>query len=238
MNSNHCNPQDVSDELLNAFVDDELDAAEKSRLLNCMAKETGAKVRERICQIWQVRELVRSACPQNNSLPPPVKITFIRQYSQILFGGILLAIALAAGWILHSNQKPTIVTNIVTANRVTEKVLLHLTSSNRALFNIALNETEALSNSKDSSGNPVQVELLVDKGGLNLLRSSISPYAARIKAMRVHHNNITFLACNNTIQKLRKTGANVELLPQVSVVPSAHELIIARIKDGWTYLKV
>ena len=239
MNIEQCNPQNVSDEMLNAFVDDELDAADKSRLLNCMAKEAGAKVRDRICQIWQVRELVRSACPQNNTLQQsPVKVTSFKQYSHLLFGGLLLALALATGWILHGHQKPVVINNMVTTHRVEEKVLLHLTSSNHKLFNIALEETEALSHGVDLAGNPVQVELLVDRGGLDLLRSSVSPYAARIKAMSAQHNNITFLACNNTIQKLRKTGANVQLLPYVAVVPSAKELIVARVQEGWTYLKV
>jgi intracellular sulfur oxidation DsrE/DsrF family protein len=230
---NICKSNEVGDELLNAFVDDELDAAEKFRLLDCMSSDTGAQLRERVSQIWQVRELVRSACPQHKtSTPAKTKILPVKWSS--LIGSLILFSAIAAGWFLQTKPHE----NDAAANILKSKVIIHLSSGENKLFNIALNETEALSLNKDSFGNPIQVELLVDGAGLNLLRANVSPYARRINNLNRDHGNIAFLACNNSIVKLQKTGAHVTLLPHVNVVPSARELIMARIHNGWAYLKV
>ncbi|MCX7194177.1 MAG: hypothetical protein NTY60_11275 [Proteobacteria bacterium] len=238
MNTEKCKTLEVSDELLNAFVDDELDAAEKTRLLNCMASNAGARLRERISQIWQVRELVRSACPPQKVLLRPDRISLWKRHRHAMASGLVLSVAIIMGWFLHAGLRTAPGLHMAAGQTIEGRVILHLTSSDQEQFKVALNETEALSQSRDGRGNPVQVELLVDRGGLNLFRANTSPYAERIRTLGREHANISFLACNNTIEKLRKTGANVELLPHVAVVPSAKELIMAKVQQGWMYFKV
>jgi uncharacterized protein len=240
MNTEYCNTVKVSDELLNAFVDGELDAAEKARLLNCMASDASAQLRERVCQLWQLKELVRSAYPQQKESVPPSKrnVSPLRRYRQALAAGLVLAMGAAMGWFSHEGLESPADLNLMAMQMAEGKVVLHLSSADPERFNAALNEAEALSRGRDRLGHPVRVELVADEGGLTLLRADVSPYAERIRTLGKNHGNLAFLACNNTLEKLRKSGTTVELLPNVEVAPSAKELITARVQHGWTYIKV
>ncbi|MDD5296842.1 MAG: hypothetical protein PHU46_08010 [Rhodocyclaceae bacterium] len=231
-------PSAVSDELLNAFVDDELDAAEKTRLLNKMAEDTG--LRERVCQLWQVKELLRGAYPlqanpagrnKRTGLPPG-------RYGRALAAGLMLAVGSAMGWIAHSEHDGRGGLQLSARQMAEGKVILHLASSDPDRLKVALDEAEELSREHDKSGKPVQIELLANDAGLALVRADTSPYAERVEALIKAHGNLSFLACNNGIEKLRTAGVEVRLLPHVAVAPSALDQIMMRLQQGWTYVQV
>jgi intracellular sulfur oxidation DsrE/DsrF family protein len=232
---------EVSDELLNAFVDNELDAEEKSRLLNHMVEDASGQLRERVCQLWQLKELVRSAYPQQeNALSPPNKRsgTNFGRYSQALAASLMLALGAALGWFANEGQGTSAGQNLAARQMTEGKVILHLASSDPGKLKAALDEAEEMSQRRDRTGSPMQVELVANEGGLTLFRADVSPYARRIETMNKTHENITFVACNNTIGTLRKAGVDVRLLPYVEITPSVVDEILRRVQHGWTYVKI
>jgi intracellular sulfur oxidation DsrE/DsrF family protein len=230
--------REVSDELLNAFVDDELDAAEKARLLNRMAESPG--LRERICQLWQIKEQVRGAYPLQGAPTKGRKnlASPLGRYSQALAASLVLAVGAALGWIAHDEQGGRAGLHLTERQVAEGKVILHLASSDPDRLKATLDEAEALSQEHDKSGRPVRVEVLANGGGINLLRASVSPYAERVESLAKQHSNLSFLACNTAIERLRENGADVRLLPHVAIAPSALDQIMMRLQQGWTYVQV
>lgn len=232
----------VSDELLNAFVDDELDAAEKARLLELMSADDG--LRGRVCQLWQVKELMRSAWPAPAaaaaSHPPTQPFSRLGRWGQALAATLVLAIGASAGWLVHGDREPAPLAGIQLDTRKMDegRIIIHLASGDPDRIQAALDEAEELSRSRDRMGRPVRVELLANAGGINLLRTGGSPHAERIAALQKAYRNLSFTACANAMEQMRLKGVDVRLLPEVEVAPTALDQIMMRLQQGWTYIQV
>ncbi len=65
------------------------------------------------------------------------------------------------------------------------------------------------------------------------------PRSARIRGLQAAHRNLRFLACGNTIRRLRyEKELQVELLPEVMVVSFALDQVDERLQEGWIYIKL
>lgn len=230
--------REVSDELLNAFADNELDAEEKARLLDLMVANPG--LRARVCQHWQLKELVRGAFPPAAAALPPKRGFSSRLRGMALAASLLLTLGVSLGWMVRGNGvQPSVPGLALNAAQVgAGRVILHLGSSDPDRIKAALDEAEHLARGRDLSGRPVQVELLVNGDGLDLVRADVSAFADRIASLNAAHHNLKFIACNNTIEMLRLQGVNVDLLPDVTVAPSALGEVMTRLRQGWTYIQV
>ena len=231
--------REVSDELLNAFADNELDAEEKERLLNLMVADPALKAR--VCQHWQLKEMVRGAFPLPASAAlPPRRAPGGRFRLLALAASVLVTLGVAAGWFARGSEdarlQPALALNAAEVGA--GRVILHLGSSSPDRVKAALDEAEHLARGHDLSGKPVQVELLVNGDGLDLVRADVSVYADRIASLHASHHNLKFIACNNTIEVLRAQGVNVDLLPDITVAPSALGEVMTRLRQGWTYIQV
>ncbi|HUT40951.1 MAG TPA: hypothetical protein VM011_06365, partial [Gammaproteobacteria bacterium] len=102
----------------------------------------------------------------------------------------------------------------------------------------ALDDAEQLLASYKEHPELVQLEVVANAEGLKLLRADTSPYPERIRRMALQFNNISFLACNRAIEKLRMNGIEVNLLPEARVIPGALEEIVDRLQQGWVYIRV
>ena len=235
MNSDH----DISDELLNAFADGELDADEKAYLLDRMTADPALKAR--VCQHWQLKEMVRGAFPlPTPAALPPRRFGGRRWRGMALAASLVLTVGAAAGWLVHGREaalpQPTLALNAAEVGA--GRVILHLGSSDPMRLKAALDEAEQLARGVDLAGRPVQVELLVNGDGLDLVRADVSAYSDRIATLHASHHNLQFIACNNTIELLRSRGVNVDLLPDINVAPSALGEVMTRLRQGWTYIQV
>lgn len=230
---------EVSDELLNAFADNELDAEEKAHLLDLMTADPGLKAR--VCQHWQLKEMVRGAFPLPSSATlPPRRFTGGRTRGLALAASLLLTLGVALGWAVRGHESAQTPSSLAfnAAQVGAGRVILHLGSSDPHRIEAALDEAEHLARGRDLSGRPVQVELLVNGDGLDLVRADVSAFADRLASLHAAHHNLKFIACNNTIELLRLQGVNVDLLPDVKVAPSALGEVMTRLRQGWTYIQV
>jgi intracellular sulfur oxidation DsrE/DsrF family protein len=75
--------------------------------------------------------------------------------------------------------------------------------------------------------------------GLALVRVETSAFADRIQLLQREFDNLTFAACQNTIDRLRnEQGIIVRLLPGVVVIDSGMAELMRRQNQGWTYIQV
>jgi len=239
---------EISQEQLNAFIDGELDQTEKDRLF--VALDGNPELAQRLGALRAVKEMVNHGYAEP---PPAPRSKRPRRFAvpHYLAAGIVLVLGLAMGWMgrgwsspprpvqfaqNHAGMLRPISLAGVTAD--TRKIVLHLDSDQPVKLKTLLDDVDYLLRHQTTQGRPVQVEVIANNYGLDLLRADITPYAARIDDLAQHHANISFVACGQTMHRLTKEGVKVELLPQVRVAPTAIGQIINRLQHGWTYIKV
>jgi len=235
--SNH--PEPVSQEMQNAFVDGQLDAAEWTAMLERIGGD--ADLRREICELRTTKDMVRSA--YGGLAPRARRLTATGGWRGWGMAATLV-IAVAAGWVAHGlvdsgRNWSGAVQRAAALPAVSEnRVLLHVASGGDKTLAGALDEVEDLLRVARASGRPLQVEIVANSQGLDLLRAGVSPQSARVEALRREYPNLAFLACNRAIERLNEHGIRVELLPGVHVVSSALDQVVKRLQGGWVYIRV
>ena len=239
--------QTISDEFLNAFVDDQLDPAEKSRAFELVEQDETLKAR--VCELRELKERVQHAY-LNPPLPSrTTKKTWLSGAlcRQALAASLLLAIGSFSGWFAHNWTGATSDRDIMRLLQTVQrndigadphKLMIHVGNANPVRLSTALDEAENLLASSKRANRPMQVEIIANGGGLELLRAGSSPYAQRIALMREKYPNLELTACGQTLRNLRAKGVDVRLLPNTGVARSAVDEITLRLQQGWGYIKV
>lgn len=247
--------RNISDEHLNAFVDNQLDADEKSRIL--LAINADETLNRRACELRRLRELVQHA--YDTPPPSPPRQSFSgrgKTWRQITAASLLLALGGTLGWFSHAQQAQPLelqamyldeekafqtakLNQAPIAERSERKILLHISSAEPDKLERALDTAEELLTTYEKLRQPIELELVANAGGLNLLRADTSPYAERIRQLQWQYENLTFLACQTAMDRLRREHASTpELLPEAIITPSALEEILNRLQQGWMYISV
>jgi intracellular sulfur oxidation DsrE/DsrF family protein len=119
------------------------------------------------------------------------------------------------------------------------KVLIHLARDDDAQLGQALDDIEGMLKYYRETRQRARVEVVVNGGGLKLVRMDTTAFAGRIQRLQHEYDNLTFAACQNTIDRLaREQGIRVRLLPGVITIDSGMAEIMRRQHQGWTYLQV
>lgn len=119
------------------------------------------------------------------------------------------------------------------------KVLIHLARDDTEQLRQALDEIEGLLKHYRETRQSARVEVVVNGKGLELVRIDTSAFAGRIQRLQRDYDNLTFAACQNTIDRLaREQGIIVRLLPGVVTIDSGMAEIMRRQNQGWTYVQV
>lgn len=228
----------VSDELLNAFADNQLDGAEKAALLERLAADDA--LRAKVCETWHLKELVRSAHPQPAARTRDNRKSWHLFWRMPLAAGLLIAFGAASGWFAHDEYDRSWIPGpeMEAIRSHGNRVVLHLVSDEPVQIEAALRKAEQLAKARDRSGGPIQVEFVANGTGVHLLQEAGSPLAQRVVAMRKTYTNLRLIACNEAIERLHEKGEQVTLLPDVDVVSSAVSQIAIRMGQGWRYLQV
>ena len=119
------------------------------------------------------------------------------------------------------------------------KVVIQVNSAGAIHHRQALDEIESLLRHYRDTGVNARLEVVINGDGLNLVRADTSPYAERIERLLQKYENLTFAACFNTIERLkREQGVTTRLLPGVIVIDSGVAQIMRRQQQGWAYIQV
>ncbi len=239
--------QTVSDETLHAFVDGELDLAESEKLIAAMRGNEA--LAQRVCNLRSLKSMVQLAY----ALPPHAgsakggegKTAFRRSVQRCVYACLILVVGLGAGWSLLGLETSAPLASWERANAVTlaaqadpGKVLLHIDNSAPDKMLDVLDEAERYLNQAEAQGRAMQLEILANSRGLDLLRAGYSPHAERIAKMRQRHANLQFIACGQSVARFAAEGERVVLLPAAQTAPTAIGEIVTRLQQGWTYVRI
>ena len=242
------NDQNISVEYLNSFVDNELDSDEKSELFEKLGHDGALK--EQVCELRDLKEKVRHAyhqLPVRSGSFAKKQPSYFRRIQSLAACLLLLLAGGASGWVIAGGADSKSGTKMVRLLQTIQgsvvvsepdKIIVQVSNSNPVRLKTALDETENLLETYKRSHRPLQVAIIANDSGVNLLRTDVSPYAARLRSMKAKYPNLTFLACNQTISKLRKAGVIVKLFPNTVIASSALEEINKRLLLGWDYVRV
>lgn len=240
--------KDLSDDHLNLFIDEELDTDELNEIRHAVMEDK--ELRERVCQLKAVRELIGYAY---SDVPGPDYDSPQAKKSNSFFGraiaaSVTLVIGVFLGWeTYHYSPQSTddisaentfqYVANHVAVDHTNRKIILHIDSGDLQVVNAALNEADHLLATYKKANVPMKLDVVTNKGGINMLRPGVSPYVERIQKM-IQNEDVSFFACERSVAKAHKReGIEIKLIPGVDSDKSARDLIPDRLEKGWVYIK-
>jgi len=238
----------VSDEILHAYIDGELDVAESEKLIARMREDT--ELAQRVCALRSLRSMVRLAYAEPPLAGRQARAVPRRHFMQrCAFGCLVLLAGLGGGWALRGLDAQAVATapallpgdiQVVSLRQHADpnRIMLHLDSAAPGKMQAVLDQAERLLDDAERQGRAMQLEVIANSRGVDLLRAGHSPYADRIAQMERRHANLQWVACGQSIARLRSDGEVVTLLPAARTAPTAIGEIVTRLQQGWTYVRV
>jgi intracellular sulfur oxidation DsrE/DsrF family protein len=265
-----------SDEFLNAFVDNQIAAEEKSRAYIEIGQDEN--LNRQVCELRKLHDLVQLAYQNPPTSPLRQHGTERTRRARMRFG-VAASFLLILGVLFGTQTKLLLTTNapetvsatpiempqaapvsppkqatlatpvnsaaVMPVDRVADgkpsnnKVLIHIAYDDALRLSQSLDEVESLLRYYRDSRQDARVEVVINGKGLELVRVDTSAFANRIQDLQKEFDNLTFAACQNTIDRLkRERGILVRLLPGVIVIDSGMAELMRRQNQGWTYLRV
>jgi len=165
------------DQILNAFVDGQLDIETSESIINEMDKN--ASVREHIYQLRRAKDLMRlgfSNPPLSFDVTAPIEKSRWHHIALSLAASLTaIAISLGSGafGFYYAKHKQVAVSEITQSENPqnAERILLHISESDTENF---------LQSHKNNAG---QIAVVANAGGLDLLRAGTSPFEKQIRNM-------------------------------------------------------
>ncbi len=239
---------EINEDTLNLFIDEQLASDEMDQIRQALLSDE--KLREKVCQLKAVRELVGYAYTEvpASKYPAVVKPPSGSLFARAIAASVTLVIGVIVGWSTYQyspNAANAIsaentfqyVANHVKVDHTRRKIILHIDSADLQVVNAALNEVDNLIATYRHANTPMQLEVVTNKSGINILRPDISPYVGRIQKL-IDDDSVSFYACERSIKKAsRKEGVEVVLMPEVKKDKTAREIIPRRLEKGWVYIK-
>ena len=237
---------DISDDKLNLFIDDQLDAEEMEEIRQALLDDK--ELRERVCQLKAVLELVAYAYTDVPKSRYSDDAGTASMMWRSMAASVVLAVGVLLGWMTYEYSPTAInavsadnafqyVANYVQPDEKERRIVLHIDSGDIGIVNAALKEADHLVTTYRKANIPMKLDVVTNKGGINILREDMSPYIGTIRKM-ITEDGVTFYACQRSVEKAhKKEGANIELINGVKADKTARELIPERISRGWVYIK-
>ena len=237
----------ISEEQQNAFVDGQLDDAERGYLTARMERDKA--LREQISELRTLKDMTRHAYAQAPVARTPSRRAAEPGWSALAAACVVFA---AGGWFGHGWWSGALTLDPVSAYALrgdwhslrgdwrsleSNRVLVHVSSGTREALGTALDEVEDLLRAARAARRGVEIEIVANSSGLDLFQASGSPYAPRVAALRSEYSNLSLVACGQTLERRRANGRPMELLTGTTVASSALEQIVKRLRDGWVYVR-
>jgi hypothetical protein len=202
----------------------------------------------RACDIARHKDLVRLAYTDVN--PPQASPRAAGGRIWAVAASIVIAATLAVSGIQYLFQEPLpprIVLldpdgsgqQLADPTRDETRIVMHLKARDMARTGEVLDELEGVLEAFRQEGRPIRIELVAQGEGLELVREGFSRHPERIQVLARRYDNLTFVACQNSIDRIsREQGVEVNLLPQVVITSSGVNHVATRQTQGWAYIHI
>ena len=230
----------IDEIMISAFVDNQVDIETREAIIKAMDEDD--EIRNQVYQIRRAKDLMKlsySSSKASEFSDKRFANTFHRQcMMRVAAAFTALVIGLSAGFTGYNYGQNTVVStsHAELAQEDNQRIILHIDASNPKQFESTLAYTENFLNRHKNNGK-AQIEVVANAGGIDLLRDNF-PMSEKVARMMDEHDNITFIACTNAINKLRAQGINPTMVKDVKTEVAALTHIIERLNSGWTYVKV
>jgi hypothetical protein len=125
-----------------------------------------------------------------------------------------------------------------TAAQEQHRLILQVNSNDPAMMNLALNNATNVVQYYKGMGKKVSIEVVTFGPGLHMLREDTSPVKARIETLALSTPEISFKACGNTQENMRKAeNKDITLIPQAKLVSSGVVRVMELQERGWSYVR-
>lgn len=239
-----------SDEHLNAYLDNQLDAEERSLLLEELRRDQ--ELAARVCKLQKVQDMVQLAYHNvaREQSTGSGRRRWSLYFAQAASALLVLGLGLTIGWFSHDNlqQRPASLFELAQSAQVAAepqpndemKLMLHVNSNDPARLKTVLEEAEYLLTTSRNKQRKLRIEIMANGEGLKLVqRSTSSPYEEKVENLARNFRNVRFMACQIALNRYeQEKGIQLELLPNVDIVPSAMQAALLRQREGWTYLRI
>lgn len=245
---------DFSDEMLNALVDGQLAPEDAERIYAQMQQDP--ELTRRVCELRAVREIVRLSyrdVPKPSQWPTYQAPESPARWRSLaaLAAGVVVALGTLLVWQSGTATRDPKAPESAAQQRIAAlegaadatagpiiKVLFHINSNDRELIKQSLQDIESALKLYRRTGQPARIQIVANGEGLDLLRVGASPYPETVQRMLQEYDNLQFVACQNTIDRLkRERGVSARLLPGVIVIDSGVAEIMRRQREGWVYIR-
>jgi len=239
-----------SDELLNAYVDGELDAGDRRWIEEAMEQDAG--LLERVEELQGLKRLVASAyddvASPHAEVPHRTGWSTVRVALAASVAAFALGIALTWGLLSYTGGTPA--TRIVEAPGVGSapeapgavKVLFHLNRDDPARLSEILTEAEALLTASQGLERPTLVRIVATGSGLSLFEENAPDQALRrVRTMKkTHDSQLFFNGCGVAYEQLKRSAVNrgFELIPEIQLVDLGVLELMRRQREGWAYIRL
>jgi intracellular sulfur oxidation DsrE/DsrF family protein len=124
------------------------------------------------------------------------------------------------------------------ADKKLHNLVLQVNTNEPAMMNLALNNATNVAQYYKDLGEKVSIEVVTFGPGLHMLRDDTSPVKARIETLALSTPEISFKACGNTQENMRKAESkDIPIIPQAQVVKSGVVRVMELQEKGWSYVK-
>ncbi len=227
----------VDNSNINSLVDGELDSVESAALLEQI--EQDAELKRELCDTHRIKDLVKMAYPEQQFKQNRAGKQGKNAFWSLAASVVLVAIGFLMGSYFQSQNSE--IEQLYAMNQLpdaeqTHKLLLFVGYSDNQKFEETLNRAEAFL--KKHQNHPVQVNIVTSAGGLDLLNRNKSRFLSRISDLSKKYDALEFVACNNTIARMKQDGKKVDIINDAVVAPSAVEFVVKRLQQGWAYIAI
>ena len=118
------------------------------------------------------------------------------------------------------------------------RLALQVSDNDADKMNAALNVAQNVSVYYSDKGQEVEIQIVAFNAGLHMLRDDTSPVKPRLKSFSESMPNVSFKACQNTLENMSKReGKTPPIVSNAAMVPSGAVTLIELSEQGWTILR-
>src|SRR5437764_8304011 len=118
------------------------------------------------------------------------------------------------------------------------RLALQISDNDRDKMNAVLNVAANVSKYYSDKGEEVEVQIVAFNAGLHMLRTDTSPVGPRIASFAKGMPNVSFKACQNTIDSMVKREGNVvPIVENAEHVEAGVATLIELGEKGWTIVR-
>jgi intracellular sulfur oxidation DsrE/DsrF family protein len=118
------------------------------------------------------------------------------------------------------------------------RLAIQVSDNDADKMNAALNVAQNVSTYYSGKGEEIEVQIIAFNAGLHMLRDDTSPVKPRLKSFSESMPNVSFKACQNTLENMSKReGKTPPIVSTAEMVPSGAVTLIELSEKGWTIIR-